>query len=1214
MTLYKPSDARIVNLEEPRLHALVIGVGAYPHLVGNTKHPTFGLNPLTTTRISAQRVAGWLATNYRNPHCPFGSIDLLLSPSGLVPPAEGGIASVPIETPTLANVQQAYNRWRERCDKHYENIAVLYFAGHGISTGTSSLSLLLDNFADPLVPDLWANCLDFFGVRDGMKGCRAGTQLYFVDACREISIEALVQRNVRGAHGACLGTATVLQNVASYTYYAASSGHQAYGLEDQMTFFSEALLNSLNGAGAEMKDGRRVITTNTLGTSIQRILASRPEKDLSSSNDMDGNEADIHFPAPAVSVDRPRAPALEEALGYATQAFREYLNRNVVENVELIYFLSYDVWDGCLLYDGLVQDSIEQRLLNYIRRTFLGRDRLRSHYEKLESNREELGAAGRCFRDALDFVSGKDVIAGRDSLDCLWYIGDLTKYSSEYKAFDRLLGLESCVYIPVVGDLVPGLPDHGDRKPIGGILMAANRSPYGLTPCGSARRLWEEANEQLRNPNSEEDFRRKDRQISHAIVETFGTSVKRDLRHFLACIGSVYSEKARARSNLRRIMHPRFVKAVARVLKTTGDEEEERERLAIEKIGTRAAQAPRPKMDWTKKYTLEFGEYRSEIVNEVPDGDKRNQLVSSYLTACVWRDLKLEERLQGNGSTIEERLKLQDVQNALREKPPLVETDRSLDDYIKASSEPFQRRPLDYDQKLGEGDTALFRYEAINELIDDLRECQHGPFELLARPLQSLAPIEEYLRAIADIEGVLASTQHQKYFYQVAHSLQVWMLGAWMLEKKVDDNTLRDHIIQLVYEYFGQDESALGMRASLLSRWKEPPGPQLVDLFWGLIAATHDIAAPLQSFQYWWRDFFTKYFGERRVASLFEVLPALLDVFHHPRFPFYKSAITNLYNSQQRNWLESIFHLGLSSRIDHALAGSLILMREIDPDGAYSGRGIWWKVTKYLEELSEEKRPEFGLVLPAYVSHAVAFSHLADMRWRWQHEHGPKEEHDEGRHKRVRPLEPLYFADTARDFSVSFRKFPLTYLIALCEVLLDRDEDAWMAKKASWKRVRMHRDRTPHSSLSPVYVKDIDSETGPSPMVILKLRLWENDLRNEGRRVCSGLDIENLARDLLGRSDFEWVVYDAELYIKEKRNWQILGDHGEYCDVDSGKGQERRLTQSIYDILTTYLRLDEFRESYICDKIRFGICFENVRNENDENILFPLTRPDDHGS
>src|SRR5262249_24832692 len=129
---------------------------------------------------------------------------------------------------------------------------------------------------------------------------------------------------------------------------------------------------------------------------------------------------------------------LEQALGYAVQSFQKYLDRKVVEGVEFIYFLSYDVWDGCLVYDGLVRGSIEQRLIDYVRDRSLNNDRRRSRFERYQNLKEseppfKLGAAGRCFGEALEVQHEKP------PLSRVWYVGNLPAYASEHAPFDQLL-------------------------------------------------------------------------------------------------------------------------------------------------------------------------------------------------------------------------------------------------------------------------------------------------------------------------------------------------------------------------------------------------------------------------------------------------------------------------------------------------------------------------------------------------------------------------------------------------------------------------------------------------------------------------------------------------------------------------------------------------------------------------------------------------------
>ncbi len=278
----------------------MIGVGDYPHLMGGAAHPAvtnFGLQQLTTTRLTAIRVAEWLAADHRHPASPLGSIELSLSPAEQLTRADN--SQVAIEVSTKNNIKQAFDRWWARCHALAGNIAFFYFAGHGIST--ASQYLLASDFGKPTVPDLWAHCIDFDGMRVGMRANAANTQLFFVDACREKPIDALVQQN---PHGDPLCSSSIFDQVAaSAAYYAAADGRQAYGPATDITFFSTAVLEALAGAGALRKNGTWVVDTFSLGYAIAEIVASlatEHTQPLTCNPDPDGAAAAVHFPPAAI--------------------------------------------------------------------------------------------------------------------------------------------------------------------------------------------------------------------------------------------------------------------------------------------------------------------------------------------------------------------------------------------------------------------------------------------------------------------------------------------------------------------------------------------------------------------------------------------------------------------------------------------------------------------------------------------------------------------------------------------------------------------------------------------------------------------------------------------------------------------------------------------------------------------------------------------------
>ena len=300
MTLYWPADAKDIDLTAPRLHAFIVGVGEYPHLMGgagNAAAVSFGLQQLTTTIITAKRIASWLATEYNNPAIPLGSIELLLSPAEVVQRPDG--SQVAIDGATMKNVRDAFRpRWlKQRCDAHEGNIAFFYFAGHGISS--ASQYLLMSDFGDPNC-GLWDNCVDFDGTRTGMRSVKADTQVFFVDACRETPIDALVQ--VNPPSGARLSDATIFDQIASSSavYYAAADGLQAYGPADDVTYFASALLDALEGAGARQRNGQWVVDTFLLGSGlghVMNMLSFEVNRKLTVNPNASGKPAAIHYPA-----------------------------------------------------------------------------------------------------------------------------------------------------------------------------------------------------------------------------------------------------------------------------------------------------------------------------------------------------------------------------------------------------------------------------------------------------------------------------------------------------------------------------------------------------------------------------------------------------------------------------------------------------------------------------------------------------------------------------------------------------------------------------------------------------------------------------------------------------------------------------------------------------------------------------------------------------
>ena len=304
MSLYWPDDPGKIDLSGPRLHALIIGVGDYPHLVAgapNAFNTNFGLQQLTTTVFTAKRIAKWLATEYHNPDVPLGSIELFLSPSQEVERPDG--TKVQIEDATMDNINSVFKKtWlNQRCIPQPGGITFFYFAGHGLSAGGAHY-LLTSDFADPdPAANKWDNCIDFSKSRTGMRHVDA-TQLFFVDACRETPIDILTQANPPTGRR-LVDDATMFDHPESEaTYYASAEGRQAFGPDDDITYFATAVIDALDGAAGLKKQGKLAVDTFQLGSAIGQIvnsLAGSLTKPLTCNPQPSGRLAVVHVPKAA---------------------------------------------------------------------------------------------------------------------------------------------------------------------------------------------------------------------------------------------------------------------------------------------------------------------------------------------------------------------------------------------------------------------------------------------------------------------------------------------------------------------------------------------------------------------------------------------------------------------------------------------------------------------------------------------------------------------------------------------------------------------------------------------------------------------------------------------------------------------------------------------------------------------------------------------------
>jgi hypothetical protein len=1008
-------------------------------------------------------------------------------------------------------------------------------------------------------------------------------------------------------------------------------------------------------------------------------------------------KGEIMFDISARPIDRVmtgNTDFLETAIGYGTKTFCNYLNDQIVGGVELIYFLGFDVWDGCLVYDGLIHGSIEQHLLEFIRHKFLDRDRLRSRYEKiLATDAEEdiysrLGIAGQCLRDArncyednlkklIEFAQSENSFTEENrrsfdsnlstpTLEGLRYIGDLSLdiYRSEYEAYDLLLGLRSCLYIPVVEqffdfDILTSSEDkikqkakkaylelseiEYGRKPLGGVLIAANRNPNGL-----------ELNEQIQQINLDETNLSSDELFTRKIRRYFYTSQTNNskeyinFRSYLRGLNAVYIKKSEKKNGIRQGLHPSLVKKSFKNIKESIRNSEVRQDNLNRFVANIAARIETERLRNQSTF-LSFAQFvHNGITNFLPtnedldrcliDRDKSLDFIRIYLVAILWRDLRIEQDIYENNnsdietylnSLIREILQPQELQS--------ISSQPTLNNYIIHSSSRQVEDLFSYSDDVypEEGQVSRLILALINNLLDDLREVKKQPSEFVCDYLQAIAPIKKYVNTVSKLEGNFDISISQRIFCDLSHALSVWLVGLWILEESLENSKVKKEVANVMSNYFLSlpDPYNQTFTVDFLennSYLKE----DFMILFWGVIAAIHDIAIPVQRFKSSCEKFFCQFFGEEASSQLKKNLQFnIIDILDHPRFPIYKNAITSLYsielnsqNTRERDWLECVFYRAVGKNVGHSTVGSLILVYELEPYSQYCSEPSMWRMLRsYLQNLSDSQstRKEYGLFIPAYLAHAVAFSDLPKLQKLWREMQADWQPNE-------RESQHSYFERTADKFQIFFKKYPLSYLLGLLETILEPTDnynrlDERIIRLANPNNENYEDIFGYHSHF---YVDNIQTEGEQNRVVLcLYLRLWENNIRQEfirmNRRDIDHLyrDYQNQLRNISNRQQTHnhkhWYLYNQKQFNESQQAWRRGGTNeqfGEFWDInDNSLPIDKCLSPRAYKVLDMICRLQDFWQYFQHDQCTVKIKFENVVHIGTETTRDPrlFTLPDD---
>jgi hypothetical protein len=264
--------------EGPATHVFIIGVDHYRHLPGGDDPRAIGdangLEQLSSPGRSADAFVRWLVTSYDHPTAPLGSIEMLKSrprPVGIpgLPPAS-------VDAATCAAANRALFSWMDRCDSDGGNVALFYYAGHGVWRERGAI-LFEDFGATPRNPfhEAW----DVHALREGMTQCKAEVQCYFVDACRKMTPGLESWLRLKTDMPLEPRFSDLQRAIDAPLIYATGPGRTANGDTSGTTLFLQALLIALDGVASRKTAGCWRIKTSLLTDGINVALEYLTRRD-----------------------------------------------------------------------------------------------------------------------------------------------------------------------------------------------------------------------------------------------------------------------------------------------------------------------------------------------------------------------------------------------------------------------------------------------------------------------------------------------------------------------------------------------------------------------------------------------------------------------------------------------------------------------------------------------------------------------------------------------------------------------------------------------------------------------------------------------------------------------------------------------------------------------------------------------------------------------
>lgn len=238
-----------------------------------------GLEQLSSPPNSVISMIDWFldsGTGFHNPERPLRSLQALCSASDDRVYSDSSGRDFRLKRAKLSLVRGAIRKWMEFADRNPENIALLYFCGHGMAIGEGETSLLLENFGDDDLDPI-SGAIAFEDMRRGVKQhCVANTQIFLIDACRTKPPGAFASTYLQNGFGQTIvaGPGIVpTPNKVSSVFFASMLGSSAYGVPNDATVFTRGFLHSMRGPASRSKGQSWEVSVHTLTEGINDCIA-----------------------------------------------------------------------------------------------------------------------------------------------------------------------------------------------------------------------------------------------------------------------------------------------------------------------------------------------------------------------------------------------------------------------------------------------------------------------------------------------------------------------------------------------------------------------------------------------------------------------------------------------------------------------------------------------------------------------------------------------------------------------------------------------------------------------------------------------------------------------------------------------------------------------------------------------------------------------------